>query len=141
MTYRAALRRACAAAILASALAWVAPADAERGDASLAMLDRILPGQWQVRARETGGFESRLCLAEGRPLIQLRHPGQACRRFVVQDEANAVSVSYACGPAGSGLTRIRFENEQLLQIEAQGIAQGLPFAFNAEARRLGACTR
>ncbi len=139
MTYRDALRRALAAAIVLPALAWVAPADAERAPPNLAMLDRIAPGQWQVRAREAGGFEGRLCLAEGRPLIQLRHPGQVCRQFVVQDEANAISVSYVCGQAGSGLTRIRYENDQLLQIEAQGIAQGLPFAFNAEARRLGSC--
>jgi hypothetical protein len=141
MTVRVALRRTCVAALALAGLAWVAPADAARADAALAMLDRIVPGQWQVRARDSSGFDSRVCLDEGRPLIQLRHPGQACRQFVVQDEANAVSVSYTCGPAGSGLTRIRFENDSLLQIEAQGIAQGLPFAFNAEARRLGACAR
>lgn len=140
MTVRAALRRASAAAILFPALAWAPAADAERGGITLAMLDRIAPGQWQVRTRETGGFDGRLCLAEGRPLLQLRHPGQSCRQFVVQDEPDAVSVSYTCGAAGSGLTRIRFENEQLLQIEAQGIARGLPFAFNAEARRMGTCS-
>lgn len=141
MMVRVALRRTCAAALALAGLAWVAPVDAARADATLAMLDRIVPGQWQVRARDSSGFDSRVCLAEGRPLIQLRHPGQPCRQFVVQDEANAVSISYTCGAAGSGLTRIRFENDSLLQIEAQGIAQGLPFAFNAEARRLGACAR
>jgi hypothetical protein len=141
MTYRLALRRLFAAATLGLSLAWVAPADAQRSAPRLTMLDRIVAGQWQVHTREAGGFDGRLCLADGRPLIQLRHPGQACRQFIVQDEANAVSVSYTCGSAGSGLTRIRFENERLLQIEAQGIAQGLPFAFNAEARRLGDCTR
>jgi hypothetical protein len=32
------------------------------------------------------------------------------------------------------------ENARLAQIETQGIAQGLPFDYSAEARRVGSCT-
>jgi hypothetical protein len=69
--------------------------------------------------------DTRMCLADGRPLIQLRHTGLQCRQFVVQDEPNAVTVSYTCGTAGSGMTRMRMENDSLVQIETQGIAHGL----------------
>ena len=39
----------------------------------LAMLDRIEPGLWELKMRD-GGRSERLCLNDGRRLIQLRHP-------------------------------------------------------------------
>ncbi len=41
---------------------------------------------------------------------------------------------------GSGRTTIRVETPRLVQIETQGIADQSPFAFSAEARRIGTCT-
>jgi hypothetical protein len=131
-------RRALASGLAAAAFFVAAPAGAQK---PLAMLDRITPGQWVVRTREAGDEDLRLCLEQGRALIQLRHRGIPCRQVVVQDGDAGIQVSYSCGPAGSGMTRIRFENEELVQIETQGIAQGLPFAFAGEARRQGACPR
>lgn len=104
----------------------------------LAMLDRLEPGMWEVRARD-GGRTERICLDDGRRLIQLRHPNLTCRQLVAEDGASAVTVHYTCSGQGSGRTHVRFESPRLVQIDSAGIAGQLPFAFTAEARRVGSC--
>lgn len=106
---------------------------------SLAMLDQLAPGQWEVRYRETGVPSQRICLSSGHGLIQLRHPGTACERFVVEDGPGHVVVQYTCKGRGYGRTQIRRESGRLVQIDSRGIAGGLPFEFTAEARRVGDC--
>ena len=105
----------------------------------LAMLDKLDRGQWELRFRD-GSTSRRLCVNSGRELIQLRHPGSRCSRYVVEDGANEVTVQYTCKGNGYGRTSIRRETGALAQIESQGIADGLPFQFSAEARRIGRCT-
>jgi len=117
---------------------WTPALTAERP--SLAMLDQLQPGQWEVRDRDLTGNRSRLCIESGRRLIQIRHMRETCRSFTVQDTSEAVTVHYTCPGNGYGQTSVRFENAQLVQLETQGIAQGLPFNFRAEVRRVGACT-
>lgn len=107
---------------------------------SLAMLDLLQPGQWEVRDRDLAGGRSRICIESGRRLIQIRHMREACRSFTVQDTADTVTVHYTCPGNGYGQTSVRYESAQLVQLETQGIAQGLPFNFRAEVRRVGACT-
>ena len=104
----------------------------------LAMLDRLTPGMWEIRMRD-GRQNERVCLDDGRRLIQLRHPNLACRQFVVEDDPGAVTVHYACPGQGSGRTHLRFETPRLVQIESAGVASRLPFDFVAEARRIGDC--
>ena len=104
------------------------------------MLDQLQPGQWEVRDRDLSGGRSRLCLESGRGLIQIRHMRETCRSFTVEDTAEAVTVHYTCPGNGFGQTSVRFESAQLVQLETQGIAQGLPFNFRAEVRRVGSCT-
>lgn len=123
------------AAALAISAVWVAPAIAQ---ASLAMLDSIERGSWEVRDRD-GGAGRRICVRSGRELIQLQHRGSGCNRFIVEGGASAVTVQYTCRGNGYGRTSIRRETGTLVQIESQGIAGGKPFQFSAEARRVGAC--
>ena len=104
----------------------------------LAMLDRLTPGLWEIRNRE-GGQAERLCLDDGRRLIQLRHPNLTCRQFVVEDAPAAVTVHYTCPGQGTGRTRLRFETPRLVQIESTGVASKLPFDIAAEARRIDDC--
>jgi hypothetical protein len=108
---------------------------------ALAMLDRLESGSWELRLREPGGDVQRVCLRDGRGLIQLRHQGDACERLIINDGANEVTVQYTCRGQGFGRTHIRLETARLAQIETQGIADGLPFAYNMEARRIGDCAR
>ena len=110
---------------------------AAQGDA-LAMLSKLPRGQWVVSSRD-GGPSRTICLGDPVQLVQLRHAGSACSRFVVEDAADKVTVQYTCKGNGYGRTSIRRETSTLVQIESQGIEGGLPFQFKAEARRTGAC--
>ena len=115
----------------------LAPAAAQAP--GLAMLDGLDRGEWVVRFRD-GTTSKRLCLKSGRELIQLRHTQPGCSRYVVEDGASAVTVQYTCKGSGYGRTSIRRETATLAQLDSQGIgADGLPFQFTAEARRVGAC--
>lgn len=121
------------------AAGFAATAGAQGGGPSLAMLDKLEAGRWEIRLREPGQPSERVCLPNGRKLIQLRHQGSQCERFVIQDAANEVVVQYTCRGQGYGRTHIRRETSRLVQIDSQGIAQGLPFEFSAEARKVGEC--
>ena len=126
-----------AAAAVAALIAFAAPATGQQQ--SLAMLDQIDSGKWELRTREMGSGLERLCVSNGRRFIQLRHPASACQSFVVEDRPNEVTVQYTCRGRGYGRTQIRRETSRLVQIQSQGIADGLPFDFTAEARRVGDC--
>jgi hypothetical protein len=105
---------------------------------SLAMLDKLQAGQWEIRYRD-GTPTQRICLRNGRDLIQLRHRQPGCNRFVVEDGAGEVTVQYTCPGDGYGRTNIRRESGVLVQIESQGIEGGRPFSLIGEGRRSGAC--
>ena len=114
----------------------LAPAAAQ--GPSLAMLNGLDDGQWEIRFRD-GSDLRRVCVRSGLELIQLQHSDSGCSRFVVEDGANTVTVQYTCRGNGYGRTSVRRESGSLVQIDSQGIAGGLPFEFSAEARRVGAC--
>jgi hypothetical protein len=123
------------AALAAPLAALAAPGLAQ---ASLAMLDSLDRGGWEVRYRD-GSSAQKVCVRTGRELIQLRHKDSGCNRFVVEDEARDVTVQYTCRGNGYGRTHIRKESSGLVQIDSQGIAGGKPFQFTAEARQTGSC--
>lgn len=125
------------AVLAAAVLLSLVPAHA--GSERLGMLDTLQPGTWELRLREIGSQPQRICVPNGRTLIQLRHQADACSRLVIGESASEVTVQYTCRGRGYGRTRIRRETAQLVQIDSQGIADGLPFEFSAEARRVGAC--
>ncbi len=106
--------------------------------AALSMLDGLTKGGWEVRYRD-GSSPKKICVRTGREFVQLRHRSGNCNRFVVEDGANQVTVQYTCRANGYGRTNIRKESASLVQIESQGIADGKPFQFSAEARRTGDC--
>ncbi len=103
------------------------------------MLDRLESGRWELHER-AGSVPQKLCVPSGRQLIQLRHPGAQCTSFVVEDGPTQVVVQYTCSGHGYGRTRVRRETNRLVQIDTQGIVDGLPFEFSVEARRVGECT-
>lgn len=105
---------------------------------SLTMLDSLQKGGWEVRYRD-GSPSKKVCVRSGREFIQLRHSGNGCNRFVVDDAASEVTVQYTCRGNGYGRTSIRKESASLVQIDSQGIVDGKPFQFSAEARRINGC--
>ena len=106
--------------------------------AELGMLDSLAKGAWNLRIRDDG-TEQRICVRDGRELIQLRHKQAGCSRFVVRDDTNEVIVQYTCRGNGYGRTSIRREGNGLVQVESQGIVDGAPFSISGEARHNGSC--
>jgi hypothetical protein len=106
---------------------------------ALAMLDQLESGRWELRSREGRAPAEQLCVQNGRRLIQLRHPGPSCERMIVSDSPSEVTVQYTCRGRGYGRTHIRRETGRLVQIDSQGILDGLPFDIVAEGRRVGEC--
>jgi hypothetical protein len=106
--------------------------------AELGMLDSLTKGEWSLRIRDDGS-EQRICVRDGRELIQLRHTQPGCSRFVARDDASEVVVQYTCRGNGYGRTSIRREASGLVQIESQGIIDGAPFSISGEARHSGSC--
>ncbi len=127
-----------AGAMGAMLVASAVPASGQRP--ALAMLDQLDSGKWELRLRDGRTVVERLCIDNGRRFIQLRHPEPTCERFIVDDQPGQVTVQYTCRGKGYGRTHIRRETNRLVQIDSQGIAEGLPFEFIAEARRVGDCS-
>lgn len=123
--------------LAAAAALWLtAPGLAQ--DNGLKMLGTLAKGEWTIKQR--GGTPDRkICVKTGAELIQLMHSESGCNRFVVEDGAARVTVQYTCPGNGYGRTSVRRETPALVQLESQGIHDGMPFQFLAEARRTGPC--
>lgn len=113
-----------------------APAAAPR---PIKALSALQPGQWEIRSRDNPEANRSFCMSDAKVLLQLRHPNNVCSRFVISDDGRAATVQYSCAANGNGRTSVRVETPRLVQIETQGIADQSPFAFTAEARRVGEC--
>lgn len=114
------------------AAAWPA---ATQQPGPLAQVER---GLWDVRGTN-GGEIGTLCL--GNPLLlaqPLRAP-QTCTAEIQAGDGHVVTVSFVCPGMGRGRTQLRVETPRLVQIDMQGISNGLPFALRAQARHIGAC--
>lgn len=105
----------------------------------LQALRGIERGQWELRERGANTVPRRICVEDPAQLLQVQHPGAACRRFVVMDAARRVVITYQCVDHGAGRTDLRVETSRLVQINAQGISDSAPFSMSLEGRRVGDC--
>lgn len=96
-------------------------------------------GQWELHERGEGSDIRKLCVSDLRQLLQVRHGRTLCRSVTLDDGNQSTTVSYDCAAAGNGRTELRVETARLVQINSQGIADGAPFAFAVEGRRVGVC--
>lgn len=106
----------------------------------LAVINAIEPGQWELREIGVTTHARVLCLADPDMLIQLRHNGAACTRYVIDNQPQTVTVNYSCVSAGSGRTTIMLDTPRQFRLQTQGIAQNAPFDADYSGRRLGDCT-
>ena len=126
------------AAVVVASGAFALPVAAQAPE--LAMLAGLQKGAWTLRIRDAAaGVPQRICVRDGRELIQIQHRQPPCRSFVVNDQPDQVTVQYTCAGNGYGRTSIRREGSGLLQVHSQGIHNGAPFAFSGEARFAGKC--
>lgn len=116
------------------------PAGAAVAQASdYSALTALERGEWELVERGQSGSARRVCLGDPAQLLQPRHPGRQCKRFVVENSARRLAITYDCAHAGQGRTALRVETGRLVQIESQGVSGGSPFAMMIEGRRVGAC--
>ena len=100
---------------------------------------KIQPGAWTLHAFDRSVPDQKLCINDAYDLIQLRHPGATCSRFVLTNEPANATVHYTCNGAGYGRTSIKVESGQLIRVESQGLVNQSPFQVSLEGRRTGAC--
>lgn len=128
------------ASILALALliATAATGYAATQGGGITALGKIERGEWLLRAAD--GSTRSICVTDPQMLLQLEHRGVACSRFVVENGPMVGRVTYSCPSVGNGATRVVVETPRLIRLETQGITRGLPFSYEYEGRRVGACT-
>ncbi|GAB5481220.1 MAG: hypothetical protein Pars92KO_09770 [Parasphingorhabdus sp.] len=105
----------------------------------LALLNSLQKGEWTLKARGSDNGGQKVCLGDPGILLQIKHSGVACSRYVIQDTPNSIRVSYKCGSSDHGVTTIKRESSGLVQIQSQGIEGNAPFSFSVEGRRTGTC--
>jgi hypothetical protein len=110
----------------------------ERG--KLTALARLEPGLWQIRdLGDPSAAPQSICFADPTMLTQVQHRNSPCSRLVLANDASSATVHYTCPAHGFGRTSVRVETSRLAKIDTQGIVDNAPFAYRAEARRVGAC--
>jgi hypothetical protein len=107
--------------------------------ASLPALARLEPGLWQIREFGGGTKPLSICVADPAMLTQIQHRQTPCSRIVIASDRNGATVHYTCPTNGFGHTSVRIETPRLAKIDTQGMMDNIPFAFRAEARRIGPC--
>lgn len=132
--------RALGAAVALTMASWAGSAAIAVVAPGPVALRTLETGEWELRGRGEGAETRKLCVTDLRQLLQLQHHQALCRSLTLSDSPQAISVSYDCAAAGNGRTDLRIETARLVQIRSQGIADGAPFAFAAEGRRIGACS-
>lgn len=125
------------AGAVAGAVLWLTAPVMAQGN-GLAMLGTLTKGEWTMKQRGAAP-DRKICVKSGAELVQLMHREGGCSQFVVEDGAARVTVQYTCPGNGYGRTSIRRETATLVQLESQGIHEGMPFQLTAEARRTGTC--
>lgn len=96
-------------------------------------------GQWQLREVGSTQPAKAMCIADADVLIQLKHPGLQCTRFVIDDSARTATLHYTCPGAGHGRTTIKLESRKAFHLDTQGVAGGSPFDTGYDATRIGDC--
>ena len=133
--WKGALCRATAA--LGAILAVTAPALTQGRLSALAQLE---PGLWQLRDLDNRRAPAQsMCIADPNILLQLQHRNSPCSRLVVASNPRVATVHYTCPAGGFGRTTVQVETPRLARIDTQGISENAPFAYRAEARRMGEC--
>ncbi len=96
-------------------------------------------GMWEVSGVPGAKVPARLCVADPTALAQFEHRGRFCTRIIISDNPPATVIHYTCPAAGFGRSKMTAITPRSIRIETQGIAEGLPFNYVAQARRVGDC--
>ena len=96
------------------------------------------PGEWEV-SKTSGGASEKLCLTDAAMLMQWEHRTRQCSRSIDTSTLDRAEVHYSCVGGGFGTSRVEVLTPRSIRVQTQGIADGLPFGYVINARRIGFC--
>ena len=102
-------------------------------------LSQTAPGLWEVSGVPGMKTPVRQCFSDVLALAQFEHRKQTCALRVIRDGTSETTVDYNCPDGGFGRSEIGLVTPRSLRIDTQGISDGLPFHYVAQARRVGDC--
>ena len=105
-----------------------------------AALGSVTPGLWEISGKPQTNPQ-RLCLAEIASLAQVEHRNSRCTRVVIRDLPNLAEIHYTCSGGGFGRTTLKPITPRSLRVDTQGIADGAPFSYVLQAKRVGDCPK
>ena len=103
-----------------------------------AVLSQIQGGLWEISGSR-GAPATRLCIAHPPLLAQVEHRSDRCTRIVLRNDSTSAIVEYRCAGGGFGHSEITMLTPRSVRIDTQGISDHAPFAYVAQARRVGSC--
>ena len=104
-----------------------------------AALAQVAPGLWEVSGVPGTRKPIVQCVSDLLALAQFEHRGENCSRHVIRDGGSSATVEYQCPGGGFGRTEVGVVTPRSLRLDTQGISDGLPFHYVAQARRVGDC--
>ena len=102
------------------------------------VLSQIRGGLWEISGSR-GAPATRLCIAHPPILAQVEHRNARCTRTILRNDSATAIIEYRCAGGGFGHSRITMITPRSVRIETQGISDGAPFGYVAQARRVGNC--
>jgi len=111
------------------------------GAAQPSVLAKIAGGMWEISGTPGSKEPVRECVSDVAMLAEFEHRGRNCSGHVLSDSGSSTLISYKCGDAGFGQSKIEVLTPRSLTISTQGISDQLPFNYVFQARRVGECTK
>jgi len=102
-------------------------------------LSQAAPGLWEVSGVPGAKAPIRQCVGDLFALTQFEHRKQSCSRRVIRDGATSAVIEYNCPGGGFGRSVVGIVTPRALRIDTQGISDGFPFHYVAQAHRVGDC--
>lgn len=103
-------------------------------------LSRVEGGLYEIDMIGEGS-RPRICIADPMQFASYEHRGKQCARDIVSDGPNGMVVTYTCNGGGFGRSTVKALTPRSLRVDTQGIADGAPFQYVFQARRVGVCGR
>ena len=112
-----------------------------RAAAQQSTFAQVEGGLWEISGAPETTAPVRQCVADVMALAQFEHRDRNCSRSTVAKDAGSAVISYSCGGAGFGHSKIDVITPRSLRISTQGISNQLPFNYVLQARRIGDCSK
>ncbi|MEO6433982.1 MAG: hypothetical protein ABIO29_08405 [Sphingomicrobium sp.] len=123
------------------ALAFALAASAGAVAATPNALAGVSGGLWELDGLPGTKSSVRQCFADPARIALVEHKGAKCTEAVLGEQGSTVRVSYQCGASGFGQGTIKQITPRSLRVEVTGIADGAPYSYVLQARRVDDCAK